>query len=255
MSAALRRLPSAVLVAAAVAMMIHGPIGQPASYHDFADRRFFCGSPNGADVWSNLAFGVVGAWGCWLLRSRDARAALGPALPGYAIFVASLVLTAAGSGYYHYAPDNARLVWDRLPIALACAGLLAGARAATVAPAQPRWTATALAIFGAATVIWWYCTEQAGRGDLRAYVLLQGAPLVVIPLWQAVARAPKVERLGFGGAVLLYVAAKACELNDRAIFESLGFVGGHTLKHLLAAAASLAITASLVAPRIARKTI
>lgn len=34
----------------------------------------------------------------------------------YAVVFAGLILTALGSGYYHLAPDNARLVWDRIPI-------------------------------------------------------------------------------------------------------------------------------------------
>ncbi|MDM5181921.1 hypothetical protein PO883_32625 [Massilia sp. DJPM01] len=32
-------------------------------------------------------------------------------------------LTAFGSSWYHLAPDDTRLVWDRLPIALACVSL------------------------------------------------------------------------------------------------------------------------------------
>ena len=44
--------------------------------------------------------------------------------PGYRLFLIGLLLTAFGSGFYHFAPDNARLIWDRLPIALAEAGLI-----------------------------------------------------------------------------------------------------------------------------------
>ena len=58
-----------------------------------------------------------------------ADASLNAGRHGYRLFLVGLLLTAFGSGLYHLAPDNARLVWDRLPIALACAGLLAAVRA------------------------------------------------------------------------------------------------------------------------------
>ena len=111
----------------------------------------------------------------------------------YPLFITALLLTAIGSSYYHLAPDDARLAWDRLPIALACAGLLAGAYADThIRPYSIRLTA-ALAAFAAASVWWWSAT-----GDLRPYLLLQVAPLLLIPPWQAHARLPRLERAGFG---------------------------------------------------------
>ncbi|HAT31295.1 MAG TPA: hypothetical protein DCW29_10725 [Janthinobacterium sp.] len=72
---------------------------------------------------------------------------------------------------------------------------------------------------------------------MRPYLLLQMAPLVLIPLLQW--RRPRRERLAFGAALGLYLLAKFCEVADHAIFDALGFVSGHTLKHLLASAAAL----------------
>ena len=82
------------------------------------------------------------------------------------MFLIALTLTAAGSSYYHLAPDNARLVWDRLPIALACAGLLAGVRAETHAGSDRQLYTGVLAIVAVASVVWWYFTELHGAGDL-----------------------------------------------------------------------------------------
>jgi len=199
--------------------------------------------PNAADVLSNLGFALAGLWGLWFLRRAAARAALGAALPGYVLFFVALVLTAFGSGWYHLAPDDARLLWDRLPIALACAGLLAGARAASVAPRQGIGVTFGLAILGVASVAWWALTGRAGEGDLRPYLLLQGAPLVLIPIWQALAGRPRRERIAFGIAIALYVLAKAAEIADRALLDTLGALSGHTLKHLLATAASFVLVA------------
>jgi len=239
-----RSLPMAALVAVAVAMVGWGRIPQPAQYHAFADARVLWGVPYGADVLSNVGFAVVGLWGiAWLARSqRDAR--LASSRVGLWLFVSALVLTAFGSGYYHWAPENARLVWDRLPIALACAGLLAAAYGRTHDNVSSAPLAAGLAVLGVASVFWWSVTEARGAGDLRLYILLQGAPLVLIPLWQWIAGSPMRERIAFGVAIALYVLAKMAELNDRAIFDALGVLSGHTLKHLLAAAASAFIIAS-----------
>ena len=87
-----------------------------------------------------------------------------------------------------------------------------------------------------AGVAWW-----AATGDLRPYLLLQAAPLLLIPLWQAQNAAPRRERLGFAIGIGLYVLAKAAELADAPILAATGFVSGHTLKHLLAAAAAAVI--------------
>src|SRR5436853_2009544 len=130
-----RRLPAILLVTAAIGMLLYGPIPQTPNYHDFADKRPLAGVPNAGDVLSNIPFFVVGLWGLWVLREPQAPK-LGAARSGYSLFAWGLVLTAFGSGFYHWAPDNFRLVFDRIPIALAAAGLIAGTRAATVAPAQ-----------------------------------------------------------------------------------------------------------------------
>ena len=231
-------LPLALVALAAAAMLVHGPIAQLERYHEFADTRALGGIPNAGDVLSNIPFALAGLWGLLALRHRGPR--------GYSIFFVALVLTALGSGYYHLAPDNARLVWDRLPIALACAGLLAAVHAETRDPAQPLWVPLVLMAIAIASVAWWSFTESRGAGDLRPYLLLQGAPLLLIPLWQHFAKAPRATRVAFAVAILLYAAAKAAETGDHAIFDALGWVSGHTLKHVLAAAAGAVIAAHVV---------
>lgn len=67
---------------------------------------------------------------------------------------------------------------------------------------------------------------------------MQGLPLILIPMWQAIYRKPTSERIVFGAALLLYVIAKITEFYDHALLAALGVVSGHTLKHLLAAAAA-----------------
>src|SRR5215475_4918732 len=95
-------------VAAAAGLAAMPPILQDPSYHDFADARRLLGIPNFWNVISNLPFMAVGAAGLALYR-KDA--------PAVALF-AGFLLTGFGSTYYHLAPDDGRLFWDRLPMTI-----------------------------------------------------------------------------------------------------------------------------------------
>lgn len=125
----LTRLPLLLTLCAAAGLFVYGPIAQPFGYHDFADRSVLFGVPHAGDVLSNVGFAIVGIWGVIRLWPVRRNAAITAGWPGYSVFLLALVLTAAGSCVYHLSPNNARLIWDRVPIALACAGLLAAVRA------------------------------------------------------------------------------------------------------------------------------
>jgi hypothetical protein len=118
-----------VAVVAIIAMLLL-PIPQPHWYHMFADQRGSLGIPNFNNVVSNFPFAAVGFWGLVFLLhcscSQDGRPFLDrrERWPYWMVFV-GLILTAAGSSYYHLQPDNTRLVWDRLPIVIVLMSLLA----------------------------------------------------------------------------------------------------------------------------------
>ena len=239
-SRGLAALPAMLIALAGVAMIAYGPIAQLPHYHEFADERAFWSIPHALDVLSNLPFAIVGAWAV----ARAARMPDSPEGPARLVFALAILATAAGSSYYHWAPDNARLVFDRLPIAVACAALLAAMHARVHRLRVPGLLA-ALLVAAVGSVFWWSWTESLGRGDLRAYLLLQGAPLVLIPLWQWIFGEPPRARLAFGIAIALYAAAKVFELQDHAVLEATGLVSGHTIKHLLAALAGWVICREL----------
>ena len=245
MNRLIARLPTWLTLAACAWMLLHGPILQPPRYHDFAAQSRLLGVPHAADVLSNIGFAVVALWGWFVLRTQWSHPALRAGRPGYRMFLLGLLLTALGSGFYHWAPDNVRLVWDRLPIALACAGLLAAVRAETRGGANRQSDALRLALLAVASVAWWVYTDRQGQGDLRPYLLLQALPLILIPFWQALYGAPRRDRIAFAAALLLYVLAKAAELNDHELLAALGGVSGHTAKHLLATAAAAVLVARL----------
>ncbi len=245
MKTTLHALPLLLTVLLAAAALVHGPIAQPAGYHDFADQHVVFGIPHFADVISNLGFALTALWGWMRLVPARSHSDIRSGWAGYRLFLIGLFLTALGSSWYHLAPDNASLVWDRLPIALACGGLLAGVLG-DVRHRNSGRLASWLALAAFASVAWWVITDRAGHGDLRPYLLLQVLPIVLIPLWQWIYDMPRADRLAFGGALALYVVAKFAELYDHEVATALGAVSGHTLKHLLATAAAALIVARLV---------
>src|ERR1700753_3465149 len=100
------------------------------SYHSFADRSSFLGIPNFGDVVSNLPFAVVGVWGLFFLfhsrlNPKQGRFIDQREIWPYSFVFAGLLLTAFGSSYYHLSPNNARLVWDRLPMTITFMSLVA----------------------------------------------------------------------------------------------------------------------------------
>ncbi len=245
MKSSRRHLPPVITGLLAAAALYHGPIAQPAGYHDFADQQIVLGIPHFADVMSNLGFALVALWGWAGLARAGPHPDYRAGSAGYRLFLVGLFLTALGSSWYHLAPDNARLVWDRVPIALACGGLLAGVWG-DVRRRECRHLAAGLALAAVASVGWWHFTDLSGSGDLRPYLLLQALPILLIPLWQWIYRMPGADRLAFGAALVLYVIAKLAELNDHEIAALPGGLTGHTLKHLLAAGAAALIVARLL---------
>lgn len=242
----LHYLPPFAIAMVVALMLLHGPIAQPERYHAFADQSRWSGIPHVADVLSNLGFAVVAMWGALRLWPQRNHPALRSGWDGYRLFLIALLLTSLGSTYYHLAPDDWRLVWDRLPIALACAGLLAAVRAQFVPRVNGTVDLIVLAAFAVASVVWWYVGQQRGAGDLRPYLMLQIAPLVLIPLWQTIYGANRADRLCFSVALALYVLAKIAEIHDHEIHALLGGITGHTIKHLLASAAAWVLVARLV---------
>ena len=228
-------------------LLLLGPIAQAPDYNQFADQSTLFGIPHAGDVLSNAGFAIVGVWGWWSLWHRRAHPALRDGWHGYGLFLIGLVLTALGSAYYHLAPDNGRLVWDRLGIVLVSAGLLSAVRAETRGGTHRLLFTSGLIAYGALSIAWWSLTEHrlGGPGDLRPYLLLQLLPLILIPLWQAIYKSSRADRIGFGMLVLLYVLAKFAEIWDHELLARLGWISGHTLKHLLAAAAATAIVITL----------
>lgn len=213
--------------AAVAALFLHAPIPQDPAYHAFADTRSFAGIANFADVLSNLPFLIVGLYG---LTRKPARARM---KAGYLVLCAGVALVSLGSAWYHLSPTSATLLWDRLPMTVAFMALFSLLLEDRVTDAK---TLFPLLAAGLASALYWHYTD-----DLRPYILVQFLPLVLLPLILLFYPKRHLDGKALMFAVAFYAAAKVFEFYDRWVFEALGALSGHSVKHLLAGAATICI--------------
>ncbi len=207
------------------------PIPQDPRYHVFADSRPCLGLPNCSNMISNLAFFIVGTAGVLWCRSNPGAGAIS----SWAIFFLGVTLVFIGSGFYHYAPANDSLMWDRLPMTIAFMGLFAALLSEHL-DRKREWQLLlpALAV-GLASVVWWRLTD-----DLRIYLWVQITPLLVIAYVITVFPGRHTHRHYLLYGVACYTLAKVAENYDNNIYMlTAGAISGHTVKHLVAAIATL----------------
>ncbi len=223
-------LPVVVLLglmsASLAGLLLLPPIPQDQSYHQFADQRAIFGIPNFWNVVSNLPFLAVGAAGLWRFRND----------PATIVLFLGIFLTGIGSSYYHWNPNDRTLFWDRLPMTLAFAAILALVVAERVnarAGAILLWPALAIGLF---SLLLWLWTD-----DLRLYFWVQFFPGLALLLLFLMCPPKYTGTYYWIIAAGLYALAKVFEFSDHAIFSAGYLLSGHTLKHLSAAAACFAI--------------
>ncbi len=204
------------------------PEPQDPAFHDFADQRLFLGIPHFADVTSNLPFLLVGVAGLWL-GQRGRLTGAGVARP---VFFAGVALVSVGSAYYHWRPDNGSLVWDRLPMTVGFMAMLAALLGESVNEKLGRHLLFPALLIGFSSVLYWHRYD-----DLRFYRWVQQMPLLVILVLLAFFRSRYSHQWLMLVAMGCYLLAKLSESHDREVLSfTQGVIGGHALKHLLAAA-------------------
>jgi hypothetical protein len=225
-------ITAAVVVLYGLLRLSLGPLPQNPSYHFLADTRTFFGViPRAGDVLTNLAILTAGLFGL-ALRPRmtvapEERAAAN-------VLIAATILTALGSAYYHWAPANATLVWDRLPLVIVLMSVFVLVLADRVHPLFARngiWPLTALA---AISVIVWGVSEAMGRGDLLLYLVLRVGAGIAIALLVILRRGRHTGTKWLVAALIGEILMAALERHDHEIFHLTGgWVSGHSLKHIM----------------------
>jgi hypothetical protein len=224
----------------------------------FADKRDWFGLPHAMDVLSNLPFAALGVWGLrWLHWHDRAHEHVQDAMPLHHavaqppvnlldcswMFFAGLVLTAAGSAFYHLQPDALRLAADRAGMTVAFAGLIGCAVCERVS-ARAGWP-VAWFVLGAGLLAVAVCQET---GNVLPWALVQFGGMGLVLVLALATPAPGAIGLRLGWVIFFYALAKLFELSDGAIFEATHhLVAGHSLKHVTAAMAALPVLQALQA--------
>lgn len=218
--------------------LLQSPVPQDISYHTFADQRSFFGIPNFFNVASNFFFLLVGAIG---VRYCVGNATIG-FWPGWLTLFTGITMISLGSGYYHLAPDNHTLVWDRLPMTIGFMGLLVALLSEYLHPRVGKMLLIPALLTGFFSVFYWHFT-----GDLRLYYWVQFMPLLIVLVIVLFFRPAYSRQWMLLVALIFYLLAKFSEYFDREIFDLLyGYSSGHTLKHLLSAVGCFVLLLMLV---------
>lgn len=223
------------VLAIALFFTLVDPVPQDPAYHAFADARAILGVANFWNVMTNLPFLLVGIYGLVFVTNNSGAVGDPDLRWPWIVFFAGVTLTAFGSGWFHLAPSNGSLVWDRLPMTLGFAGLFAIVIGEYLSPRAARKLLIPFLVAGAASVYYWHVTESAGNGDLRPYAVVQFLPVLLIPAMLILRRDASDLTGAFWLLTLFYVAAKLLEHFDDGVYDALQEMSGHALKHVVAA--------------------
>lgn len=243
-----------ILLALSAALMagvfLLPPCAQPTGYHDFADTRTIFGIANFFNVITNLLFLLVGITGlAFLLRDPRTPSAFAERAEqrSYLVFFIGVALTGIGSAYYHLAPDNARLLWDRLPMTVGFMSMLAAMITERVSLKGGIRLLGPLVVLGIASAVYWRLSASAGAENVMPYVVVQYGSIAIVLLIAALfpSRYTQANRIYL--VIGLYIMAKIAESLDAWVFSMGSIVSGHSIKHLVAACAAYQILRMLKA--------
>ncbi|MGR9106406.1 MAG: DUF6962 family protein [Gammaproteobacteria bacterium] len=212
------------------------PIPQDPDYHNFAPSTLQGSNiPNTLNVITNVPLAIVGLWGliyCW--QSPQPLATW-----SWRFFFIGTALTSAGSAFYHWNPNDFTLAFDRAPMSIALMALFVASISEAITPELEDRLLTPLIIAGISSVLYWQYSD-----DLRAYGLVQFFPLVALPVIILLSPGRYDSQHYWFVALSFYVFAKIFEAYDYETRAWVG-IGGHALKHLLAAFSAISLLVML----------
>ena len=215
------------------------PIPQSIEYHQFIDQRTYFGIPNFFNVISNIILlfsGLVGF--TFLLRPRELlknKTFIDPLERWpYLILFLSVIIASLASTYYHLAPDNTRLAWDRLPIAIGVMTLLSIVLIERIGTNIGFILLPFLILSGIGSVMYWYWSEQYGQGNLNYYIVVQFYSILAIIILAKCFHSRYTRGTDIYVVIILYTLAKFAEIADHEIYSLGQVISGHSIKHLFA---------------------
>ena len=225
-------------MASLVVMALLPAVPEPPALRHLVDARAFLGIPNFANVVSNVPFLLVGAAGVFFVLGDSSVAFTEPGEKiCYAACFIAIALTGVGSTYYHLDPTPARLMWDRLPIALGVMALFAATIADRVDASAALRLLVPLLVVGGASAVYWRWSMVHTQENILPYALVQFGSIAAM----AVLAFAFPSRYTRGGdlfvVIAIYAVAKTAESFDAQVYAWGEIVSGHTIKHLVAAGA------------------
>jgi len=220
---------------ALIGVLFINAIPQDCNYHDFADARTIFHVSNFWNVVSNLPFLLVGFYGLYKLLIFKSLKILDEVKLAYLLFFIGVTLVAFGSSYYHLDPNNETLLWDRLPMTIAFMALFSFVISEFFSVKIGKILLFPFLALGMFSVFYWFMGELNSCGDLRAYALVQFLPMVIMPIMFLFFKTSFSLTSGYWYLLLCYLLAKIFEYFDGGIYELLGFISGHSLKHMVSA--------------------
>ncbi|OIV96231.1 hypothetical protein TanjilG_14908 [Lupinus angustifolius] len=210
----------------------------PTHLSDEQRQEAFC-IPNALNVISNFPFLVIGLIGLILCHHGNYfQLSLQGELWGWTCFYVGVAAVGVGSSYYHLQPDDARLVWDRLPMTIAFTSIVAIFIIERIDERKGMISIIPLVLVGIISIVFF--------DDLRPYALVQFVPCIAIPLMAILLPPMYTHSTYWLWAAGFYLLAKVLEATDKDIYEwTHDIVSGHTLKHLFAAMVPVFLTLML----------
>ena len=190
-------------------------IKQHESYHDFADKRKLFSINNFNDVFSNIAFILIGQYYTIFGNITELHKI-------YCLIVMGIMLTGYGSAYYHNNPTTETLFYDRLPMTLVMAGIIS----LELHDFYQLDYFYSVLIISIGTVFYWSRSK-----NLLPYCICQSLPIILYFLGK---NSNYTHQEYYTFATILYVIAKFAELFDKQIYRYCP-LSGHTIKHYTAA--------------------
>ncbi|XP_042022485.1 uncharacterized protein LOC121769794 isoform X2 [Salvia splendens] len=212
----------------------------------------FRGIPNFLNVVSNFPFLVVGVIGLVLCYYGNYfKLSLPGELFGWTFFFAGVAAVAFGSSYYHLQPNDARLVWDRLPMTVAFTSIIAIFIIERVDARKGTFSIIPLTLAGIVSILYWRFFD-----DLRPYAVIQFVPCIAIPVMAILLPPMYTHSTYWLWAAGFYILAKIEEAADVPIYNvTFHIMSGHTLKHLCAALVPVFLTLMLAKREVAEERV
>lgn len=217
---------------AIIAMFFSKPITQSQDYHNFADDNYLLNVNNFWNVFSNLPFVIIGIYGLFLVNKSIKNEVF---IYNYYCFFVGIILTGFGSAYYHYNPNDASLIWDRLPMTISFMSFFTIIIGTFIDENFAKKSLYYLLSIGLLSIIYWKFYQ-----DLRMYLLVQFLPIGLLFIILLLSNKNKESKKYFLIMVSFYIFAKILENNDLYIYNLTNkIISGHSLKHFSAGVAAL----------------